>query len=453
MTEVSESQYELVGVDTIKPHPANARQGNLESIRESIRVNGFYGACVVQRSTGYILAGNHRYMAAVAEGISSVPVLWVDKDDDEARRILLVDNRTNDLAVYDEQGLIDLLQAISEETDTLVGTGYTDDDLVDLIAILNTSLEDAKESLANSPIPGAGVLEHNVDAFFCIATPFLGKLAQLATALRPGVISSAATDNYIAKAEALSLDVGFIDNEFKEYNHAQHLKAVSILTPDYCTVRDAMTKTQCEEAGIDFYPLPQILEWAAELNEHAGRVMLIPKYDCFDDIPEEFMLGYSIPTSYGGTPLPAEAFKGRNTHLLGGRWDRQLRALGVLREDCVSMDNNHMMLIAKFGSCYVPGGEQVMAAEALPGFVGVYGYLLPLMLSMAAIVTDLHRIGCSVNGRTMQGLLQRLEAGEVAIEFDALDDALPEGDVIDRGDSDGPVTNPNTAGDQTDKEE
>jgi hypothetical protein len=94
-----------------------------------------------------------------------------------------------------------------------------------------------------------------------------------------------------------------------------------------------------------------------------------------------------------------------------------------------------------------------MAAEALPGFVGVYGYLLPLMLSMAAIVTDLHRIGCSVNGRTMQGLLQRLEAGEVAIEFDALDDALPEGDVIDRGDSDGPVTNPNTAGDQTDKEE
>lgn len=130
---VINSAFELVAVNKLRPHPENPRQGDIGAIYESIQSNGFYGAVVVQRSTGYILAGNHRFQAAVESGIAEVPVAWVDVDDDRARRILLADNRTNDMASYDDAALADLLKRVLTETDTLAGTGYEPEDLDDLI--------------------------------------------------------------------------------------------------------------------------------------------------------------------------------------------------------------------------------------------------------------------------------------------------------------------------------
>jgi DNA modification methylase len=122
-----------VPVDRLLPHPDNKRQGDIGAVYQSIEANGFFGALIVQRSTGHILAGNHRYLAAREAGARELPVLYVDVDDDQARRILLVDNRTNDLAAYDEEGLADLLKSILEETGTLVGTGFDGDDLDQLL--------------------------------------------------------------------------------------------------------------------------------------------------------------------------------------------------------------------------------------------------------------------------------------------------------------------------------
>ncbi|WP_139806694.1 hypothetical protein [Deinococcus hopiensis] len=51
----------LVPVSDLKPHPRNPNVGNVDVIAESIKVNGFYGALVVQKSTGYILKGNHTW--------------------------------------------------------------------------------------------------------------------------------------------------------------------------------------------------------------------------------------------------------------------------------------------------------------------------------------------------------------------------------------------------------
>ena len=47
-------EYEIVSVNDISPHPNNARKGNINAIRESIKSNGFYGVCVVQRSSSHI---------------------------------------------------------------------------------------------------------------------------------------------------------------------------------------------------------------------------------------------------------------------------------------------------------------------------------------------------------------------------------------------------------------
>jgi hypothetical protein len=131
MPKIRDQTYELVRVEALAPHPDNPRQGNVEAIAESVTQNGFYGAIVAQRSTGYILAGNHRLLAARQQGLAEVPVVWLDVDDDWARRIL-ADNRTNDLATYDQEQLAALLGELAVTESGLIGTGYSAEDLAAL---------------------------------------------------------------------------------------------------------------------------------------------------------------------------------------------------------------------------------------------------------------------------------------------------------------------------------
>lgn len=79
--EVRRQSYALVNVEVLNPHPDNPRQGDVDAIADSIEQNGFFGAIVAQRSTGYVPAGNHRLLAAKRQGLTEVPVVWLDVDD------------------------------------------------------------------------------------------------------------------------------------------------------------------------------------------------------------------------------------------------------------------------------------------------------------------------------------------------------------------------------------
>jgi hypothetical protein len=124
---------ELVELDKLKPHPKNPRQGDVGAIHGSIEANGFYGSVIAQKSTGHIIAGNHRYLAAKHANAEAIPVTWVDVSDEEAVRILLADNRTNDLASYNDDALAELLQDLMEQTGSLDGTGFDGDALDELL--------------------------------------------------------------------------------------------------------------------------------------------------------------------------------------------------------------------------------------------------------------------------------------------------------------------------------
>lgn len=133
---------ELVTVADLVPHPQNPRMGDVGAIVESIRANGFYAPLVVQRSTRHVLAGNHRLLAARQVGLTEVPVVWVDVDDDRALRILLADNRTADLATYDDVNLAALLVDLAQQTEAaLAGTGWSGDDLDRMIADLTAAAD------------------------------------------------------------------------------------------------------------------------------------------------------------------------------------------------------------------------------------------------------------------------------------------------------------------------
>lgn len=124
-----------VSVSDISEHPRNPNRNEISRIVDSIESDGFYGTILVQKSTGYIIAGNHRYRAAVAAGFKEVPVTYLDVDDDKALRILVKDNRLAELGHRDEDILGELLQEIKDSTG-LFGTGFTDEEFDELMGNL-----------------------------------------------------------------------------------------------------------------------------------------------------------------------------------------------------------------------------------------------------------------------------------------------------------------------------
>jgi DNA modification methylase len=128
-----------VPVDLLVEHPQNPRVGNVDVIVESIESSGFYGVIVVQASTNYVLAGNHRLKAARKVGMQKVPVMWVDVDDERALRILLADNRTSDMATSDNEKLAGILKELLVTDAGFDGTGYVAHDLDDIMKQLEAA--------------------------------------------------------------------------------------------------------------------------------------------------------------------------------------------------------------------------------------------------------------------------------------------------------------------------
>lgn len=126
-------ELEQVDLNLLKHHPRNANKGNVEEIKKSLAVNGWYGSVVVNHKTKHILAGNHRVMAAKALGWETVPVQWVDVTPEEELRILIVDNRTTRIGEDDTTAITDILAELSQTQIGLDGTGYSASDLDALI--------------------------------------------------------------------------------------------------------------------------------------------------------------------------------------------------------------------------------------------------------------------------------------------------------------------------------
>lgn len=131
----------------------NPNLGNVTTIESSLRAHGQYKPVVVNRGThtgrsNEVLAGNHTLMA-MRNLLETDPedARWraidgyvIDVDDDQAARIVLVDNKSaEDGFGYDSKILADLLAALPD----LEGTAFTADEYSDLLASLEEALPDA----------------------------------------------------------------------------------------------------------------------------------------------------------------------------------------------------------------------------------------------------------------------------------------------------------------------
>lgn len=152
-----------VGIDDLQEYPGNARRHATPVLTESARVNGQYRSIVARRvGAGLeILAGHGTRDAFRANGVDTLRVEVIECDDEEAARIVLVDNRTADLGRYDDAQLLELLQKAGDD---LAGTGWDEAAVADLEAMLNAPVslhpdgddwsdEDSDRAAAANEIP------------------------------------------------------------------------------------------------------------------------------------------------------------------------------------------------------------------------------------------------------------------------------------------------------------
>lgn len=129
-----------------------------------------------------------------------------------------------------------------------------------------------------------------------------------------------------------ALPLHFADQDWKAPDRAAYLAALARHRPAVATVLDLERPAQ----------LPEVLSWAEGAAASVARVVVIPKFSgAVDSLPSRvgkarIILGYSVPTSYGGTDVPLWEFAGRPVHLLGGSPQAQLRLGRYL--DVVSLD-------------------------------------------------------------------------------------------------------------------
>ena len=362
---------ETIKLSDLQPDDGNANKGTERGaymIRQSLQKLGA-GRSILLDKNGKVIAGNKTLESAADIGLDDVLIVRtrgdqlvavmredLDLDDPEgqARQLAYADNRTGQVSLEWDAGVLaaDLEQGVD------LGDWFTafELDAFGAAAYDSGTEKGAKPNPRQLPIDVIYTLQM-ADCTCCLAVQ---------AGLKYGINSA----HYRLCPYTYELtgrhEVAFIDNEYSKYDHAVHLAVVEKFRPRYATVRDIMTPNQCAAAGIEYYPLEQVLDWAEELSAHAQNVIVIPKYDCVDRIPAKFMLGYSVPTSHGGTPLSVDVFRGRRVHLLGGSWKAQLAHMAALGDDVVSVDNNSVELVAsRFGQYCDPQGNTQAIHESL----------------------------------------------------------------------------------------
>lgn len=128
-----------VPVESLRPYGRNPRRGDVDAIAESLRVNGQYRPVVVREETREVLAGNHTLQAAKSLGWDTIAAVFVEADDEQAARIVLVDNRVNDLATYNDAAVLEVI----ERAGALPGTGWDEAEIERLVATLEPAVVEA----------------------------------------------------------------------------------------------------------------------------------------------------------------------------------------------------------------------------------------------------------------------------------------------------------------------
>lgn len=131
----------LVPLESLQEDPNNARvhpEENIAAIRASLAEFGQTIPLVVRRSDGRILSGNGRFSVMLADGWRFAAVVYTDDDEALGAAFSRTDNRTAELAAWDDARLANALASLSKEH--LAATGFSGKRLDELLAIASKTV-------------------------------------------------------------------------------------------------------------------------------------------------------------------------------------------------------------------------------------------------------------------------------------------------------------------------
>jgi len=136
-----------VPIGSLVPDASNARrhdEKNVAAIKASLARWGQRLPLVVQKQGMVVRAGNGRLLAAKELGWTHVAVLVVDESEVEAVGYAIADNRTSELASWDDEALAKLLDSLPEGLAEVAG--FSDEDLAELMDGLAPEVVDEDEA-------------------------------------------------------------------------------------------------------------------------------------------------------------------------------------------------------------------------------------------------------------------------------------------------------------------
>lgn len=195
-----------------------------------------------------------------------------------------------------------------------------------------------------------------MDLVFCYASN--PRVIEMAREL--GWMTGARSDGQIYQTHR---PLYLLDIHWRDYDWTRHVAIAQAEHPHIAAVPDVETMDA----------LPSVFTQMEELAPFCDYLMVIPKaFGVAKCLPRligrtPVILGYSVPTRYGGTAVPFHEFDGWPIHLLGGTPRNQRRFASCLR-GVRSADGNAATKIAfQFGKYYDETGKHTLHPSAKDG--------------------------------------------------------------------------------------
>lgn len=120
-------EIEMVKIDSLIPWPGNPRihGEDVAAIVKSIKEFGWTNPVLAQRGTNRVLAGHGRLLAARKAGITEVPVVYLEMDDQKSSAYTIADNKLAEGSSWDAQALKDIFVELDDGAFDIELTGFT----------------------------------------------------------------------------------------------------------------------------------------------------------------------------------------------------------------------------------------------------------------------------------------------------------------------------------------
>jgi hypothetical protein len=166
----------LVPVGKLKPNVYNPNSMTpflMESLKQGITNDGFIGAIWAVKKTNVIIDGEHRWQAASELGMPEVPVIYLDVDDETAKKLTIATIEKHGERDKDKMQAL-LQELVGDDTDLAVMSldiGIEEKELNKLLETVQKDLDDNQDQVDKIDKGGkqSGDVEYDTDGNVVVA--------------------------------------------------------------------------------------------------------------------------------------------------------------------------------------------------------------------------------------------------------------------------------------------